>query len=60
MPVLGLAEVLLKISKYVAAMAKRRALVGIVVVWIVSRLAFGFLYAPTVYVGLKNVHRIVQ
>ena len=50
MPVLGLAEVLLKISKYVAAMAKRRALIGILVVWIVS-LAFGFLYAPTVYVS---------
>ena len=32
--------------KYVAAMTKRRALVGIVVVWIVS-LAFGFLYART-------------
>jgi len=32
--------------KYVAAMTKRRALVGTVVVWIVS-LAFGFLYART-------------
>ena len=31
--------------QYVAAMTKRRALVGIAVVWIVS-LAFGFLYAP--------------
>ena len=31
--------------KYMAAMTKRRALVGIVVVWIIS-LAFGFLYAP--------------
>ena len=31
--------------KYMAAMTKRRALVGIVAVWIVS-VAFGFLYAP--------------
>jgi len=31
--------------KYMAAMTKRRALVGIVIVWMLS-LAFGFLYAP--------------